>query len=279
MRNSRSRVLKTLMFFVLCSVFAATSWAGTVNLSWNTAANADGYRVYYGTAPGQYAFTRDIGNQTTTAIDGLQDCTEWYFAIKAYNLTGESDAFSGELSGWPRPTIDVPIVRKQGEQFTMTIRGTNFQPGIGVTTNNPNVILGVPSVTACDTVELVATVEPTVPGVRAAEIGNWALEVVNPSSVFGLRSNGLQVLIEPSRFDIYNVSGPSANRLDARDAVTLSRPFGSREGDALFDPNSDFNGDGWVDGQDLAYLASDLGGCWSPAIADWDVSSCSEGLR
>jgi len=279
MRNSHSGVVKTLTFFVLCSVFAAPVWAGTVNLSWNSAANADGYRVFYGTAPGQYAFNRDIGNRTSAAIDGLQDCTQWYFAVKAYNLTGESDQFSGELSGWPRPTIDLPIIRKQGEQFTMTIQGSNFQSGLNVTTNNPNVLLGAPSVTACDTVELIATIEPTVPGVRPAEIGAWALEVINPSAVFGLRPDGIQVLIEPSRFDLYSTDGPSRNRLDARDVVTLSRPFGSREGDPLYEPNSDFNGDGWVDGQDLAYLASDLGGCWSPTLADWNINSCPEGLR
>lgn len=279
MRYSDTRVALRLSFLVFCIAAFGLAPAGTVSLSWNPAVNADGYRVYYGTAPGQYAFSRDIGNNTSAAINGLQDCTEWFFAVKAYNLTGESVGFSGELSGWPRPTIDVPIVRRQGEQFTMTIRGSNFQPGLSVTTNNSNVTLGAPSVTACDTVELVATIEPTIPGVRPAEIGTWALEVVNPSTVFGSRSDGLQVLIEPLRFDVYNGAGPSQGRLDARDAITLSRPFGSREGDVLYNPDTDFNGDGWIDGQDLAYLASNLGGCWSSQLADWDVNSCPEGLR
>lgn len=276
MRKLTNRVLWALP--ILC-LAALTASAGTVSLSWNSASNADGYRVYYGTAPGNYAFAYDAGSRTQATIGGLQDCREWYFAVKAYNNSGESQAFSGEVSGWPRPTISQPVVRRQGDQFTMTIRGSNFQSGASVSTDNPRVLLGAPVVTGCDTIELVATIEPTAPGVRAAEVGSWLLEIVNPDSVFGDLSNGIQVLINPARFDLYSEQGPSQGRVDARDTIALSRPFGARDGESLYDPDADLNGDGWIDGQDLAFLATNLGSCWSSSAADWSLAACPESLR
>ena len=171
MRKLTTRVVMTLALILFLSHLPVV-FAGSVSLSWNAAENADGYRVYYGTASGNYTFMEEVGNRTDATISGLQDCTEWFFAVKAFNLSGESESFSGEISGWPRPTISAPVVSQQGDQFTMTIRGTNFQSGATVTTNNPRVLLGAPSVTACDTIELVATVEPTASGIRAAEVGN-----------------------------------------------------------------------------------------------------------
>ena len=56
-----------------------------------------------------------------------------------------------------------------------------------------------------------------------------------------------------------------------RDTIWLSRLFAAREGQADYYPDADFNGDGWVDGNDLAYLVSNLGRCWNGS--NWSVSA------
>jgi hypothetical protein len=122
-----------------------------------------------------------------------------------------------------------------------------------------------------------ATIEPTADGVRAAQIGPYTVTVVNPDDVFGSRNGAFEVQVDPSRFDLDDRDGPSRGRLDGRDTIWLSRLFGSQEGDADYYPDSDFNGDGWVDGEDLAYLASNLGRCWDGA--GWNVGSCPESLQ
>ena len=57
------------------------------------------------------------------------------------------------------------------------------------------------------------------------------------------------------------------------DTVWLSRLFGNDETDPLWDPDFDFDGDGWIDGSDLAYLASNLGKCWSGT--GWTAQACN----
>ncbi|MFL6198838.1 MAG: GDSL-type esterase/lipase family protein [Thermoanaerobaculia bacterium] len=48
-------------------------------------------------------------------------------------------------------------------------------------------------------------------------------------------------------------------RVDGSDLLRFARRFGSRLGETLYAPSSDFNNDGIVDGQDLAVLASNFG--------------------
>jgi hypothetical protein len=57
----------------------------------------------------------------------------------------------------------------------------------------------------------------------------------------------------------------------------MGRLFGTEAGDALYNPDLDMDGDGWVDGEDLSYLASNFGECWSGT--DWSAAACPESLR
>ena len=59
----------------------------------------------------------------------------------------------------------------------------------------------------------------------------------------------------------------------------LSRQFGMRESNPNYDADDDFDGDGWVDGQDLAYIASNLGRCWSASTRSWTLAACPTGLQ
>jgi hypothetical protein len=256
------------------------SQAGSISLAWDAVPNASGYKVYYGTVSGQY--TNTITTPTPSAIiSGLQDCTTYFAAVKAYNGAGESPNFSNELSGWSRPgvTSATPSSAMQGDQVVMDIVGANFQSGAIVDLANPHISLSSVTVLSCTHIQLLATVEPTAANARAAEVGKLDVTVANPDDVFGMRSQGFEVLINPARFDINKSDAVTANRLDGKDMVWLSRHFAKAETDPNYDPDHDFDGDGWVDGADLAMIASNLGRCWSSPGKTWLASACPANLQ
>jgi hypothetical protein len=100
--------LVCLVFFVtLISLFSIFSCplcilpanAASLTLAWDPNSEPDvaGYRVYYGTALGNYESVIDVGNQTTCDISDLEDTKPYYFVVKAYNLSGKESDFSSEL--------------------------------------------------------------------------------------------------------------------------------------------------------------------------------------
>jgi hypothetical protein len=270
----RSSLGKLILAVALGVVLAAPIHAGTISLGWDAVQGATGYRIYYGTSSAQYPSNLNVGNVTEATVTGLTDCTSWFLAVKAYNSFGESPDFSGEISGWPRPVLNTasPPAALQGAQFTLDVRGTNFRAGSTVEIDNPYVFLGPPAVPSCSQIQVAATIEPTARGARPAEIGQYSLSVVHPDDVFGTRVGLFEVQINPERFDVYRDPGPSEGRIDARDIHRLSRLFGSREGDPTYDRDADLDGDGWLDGNDLAHLASNLGRCWNGTT--WIAAAC-----
>jgi hypothetical protein len=77
-----------------------------VTLAWdpNPEASLKGYKVYYGSASGNYSFMVDVGNWTSLTISGLEAGKTYYFAATAYGPAGEESGMSGELRyDTPRP--------------------------------------------------------------------------------------------------------------------------------------------------------------------------------
>jgi hypothetical protein len=166
-------------------------------------------------------------------------------------------------------TSATPATAIQGDQVVMDIMGANFQNGAAVDLGNPNVLLTSVTVLSCTHIQLLATVEPTAQNVRPAQIGRLDVTVSNPDSVFGTKTQGFEVLINPFRFDINRTDATTTNRIDGKDTVYLSRQFGLDESN----PNYD------ADGDDLAYIASNLGRCWSTSAKNWSLSACPTGLQ
>ena len=107
----------------------------------------------------------------------------------------------------------------------MNVMGANFLPGAIVDLGNPHVVLTSVTRISCNQMQLIATVDPTGPSLRAAQIGLLDLTVSNPDSVFGMKSQAFEVLINPARFDI-NQSDPSTtNRIDGKDTVSNACGF------------------------------------------------------
>ncbi len=271
-----ARILRALAGLTICCGAVSATRAGSIGLAWNAVPGAAGYRVYYGNASGHYTASKDVGAVTSTSLGGLSDCSDWYVAVKAYNAAGESAAYSEEVRGWPRPSVTAPqpAGAMQGAQISMQVFGANFKPGARFTIDNPRVRLQSAFVIDCNRIDVAATIDPDGPGNRPAQAGNFTLSIDNPEGTFGQRVDGFEVEVNPSRFDVNQSTESTRGRLDGADTVWLARLFSSHDGvDALYDPDFDFDGDGWIDGADLTLLATNFGSCWSGTA--WTTQACS----
>ncbi len=274
------RIGRAAAILLALAAAAAPAAAGTVTLQWDPVADARGYRVYYGAQSGDYTQMMDAGASTVVSVSGLADCTTWYFSIKAYNSVGESAQFSNEVAGWPQPRIDAasPGSAIQGTQATLELTGSNFQTGATVEIDNQNVLFRSASAISCTRLQMLFDVEPTAQGARPAQIGAYAVTVTNPDRVYVTRPAAFRIEVDPHRFDVDRDDPDARDRLDGRDTVLLARSFGERE---LLDggrvnpsyvADQDLDGNGWIDGDDLAYIASFLGRCWNGS--GWDAAAC-----
>jgi hypothetical protein len=84
----------------------ATSISGGVALTWNAAsvnANLSGYKVYLGTSSGVYTVAgyqggKDVGNVTSTVLNGLQGGQTYYIAVTTVDSQKGESGFSYEIA-------------------------------------------------------------------------------------------------------------------------------------------------------------------------------------
>jgi hypothetical protein len=168
----------------LVSIAGRPAIAGTASLAWDPVSDTDlaGYRVYYGTSPGSYTQSVDVGNVTQATITGLTDCTNYYFGVKAYDTAAnESTSYSNQIQGWSRPVVtsSTPSSAEQGRTLNLTIAGTNFPSGATALFSNAGITVNSTTVNACGQLTLSVTV-----GAGAAP-GASNLDVTDPDGVFG----------------------------------------------------------------------------------------------
>ncbi len=89
--------LTLLAFSLLLSPMVA--YGATVDLAWdaNTESDLAGYKIYYGTASGNYSHSIDVGNVTQYTLTGLDDGITYYLAATAYDVDDNESAYSEEL--------------------------------------------------------------------------------------------------------------------------------------------------------------------------------------
>lgn len=150
------RVIRVILaaLALLCLAFGtvgAQEPEGVVRLVWNPVIGADGYRVFWGTASGEYDHLEDVGagelivdtdsdgdsSYISGRISGLPEATTVFTTVKAYNDAGESAAFSNEVSGWPFPEVsnivaDCTASAGGGAECSVYISGFNFASGVMV---------------------------------------------------------------------------------------------------------------------------------------------------
>ncbi|MFN4244092.1 MAG: fibronectin type III domain-containing protein [Tepidisphaerales bacterium] len=71
-------------------LLSALDGDGSAKLTWQAVPGAAGYVVRYGTASNTYTTRLDVGNVTTFSLTGLTNNQRYYFAISAYNASGDS---------------------------------------------------------------------------------------------------------------------------------------------------------------------------------------------
>ena len=71
-----------------------------VTLAWNPSVTPGvaGYRLYYGTASHNYTRSLIAGNATTLSVSRFQPGITYYFAVTAYNASGDESDFSNEAA-------------------------------------------------------------------------------------------------------------------------------------------------------------------------------------
>src|SRR3989344_2041700 len=97
---------RLVLLWRLTVLVASPAIAGQAVLSWDPpTTNTDGswltdlggYRLYYGTASGNYGSVIDAGNVITHTVTGLSNGT-YYFVVTAYDTSGNESGFSNEVS-------------------------------------------------------------------------------------------------------------------------------------------------------------------------------------
>jgi hypothetical protein len=94
-----------IVLIVLISLYASFTFAYVATLSWNAPTkNADGtpltdlagYGVYYGTSSHNYSKNVNVGSETTYKATNLQLGVPYYFAVTAYDSSGNESKYSNE---------------------------------------------------------------------------------------------------------------------------------------------------------------------------------------
>ncbi|RMF86394.1 MAG: fibronectin type III domain-containing protein, partial [Nitrospinota bacterium] len=115
--GNMSRAVSILSLLLVLFLFS-TGHAVQVQLVWDApTTNADGtpltdlagYKVYYGQSSRNYGSPVDVGNQTTYILAGLSRGETYYFAVTAYDTSGNESEFSEEV------TYTVPAVDTDGD--------------------------------------------------------------------------------------------------------------------------------------------------------------------
>jgi hypothetical protein len=114
----------------------AAAGAG-VKLAWdaNTESDLAGYVVSYGTVPGVYTSSVDVGLSTTWGSDSLQAGHRYYFAVQAYSETGTRSWYSTEVGAvavYPSPPAIASVAPASGSTnggTPLVVTGSNFMPG------------------------------------------------------------------------------------------------------------------------------------------------------
>jgi hypothetical protein len=126
--------LSFLSFSVLWYFFSGDqAYAGQASLSWEApSTNEDGtpvidlngYKIYYGTAPGNYTQNMDVGNVTTYTFTNLTDGQTYYFVATAYNAARFESGYSNEVS---------KIIQSSTQTYTLSVN----KAGTGIVSSTP----------------------------------------------------------------------------------------------------------------------------------------------
>jgi len=93
------KIVRIAILLIFITQFTQFAYASGVRVGWveNPVSDVAGYRVHYGTASRNYQIHVDAGTFTSIEIDSLSSGTTYYFAVTAYDYSGNESAYSQEI--------------------------------------------------------------------------------------------------------------------------------------------------------------------------------------
>jgi len=108
-------------------LFPGILYSSSVELKWDPVIGSDaaGYKLYVGTDSRNYSNIIDIGPQIRCLVEELQESTLYYFAVTAYNDTGDESDFSNEYAFLPFYVLspDGGEIIEWGSSYVITWEG------------------------------------------------------------------------------------------------------------------------------------------------------------
>lgn len=108
--KTKKTMVETILFLALLGVLAGSAFCQTLSWDPDPDSTVTGYRLHYGTSPGTFPTTVDLGGTGTEfSLDSLtlESGVTYYFVVSAYNEFGES-GFSSSVS-WTRGDATPPL--------------------------------------------------------------------------------------------------------------------------------------------------------------------------
>jgi len=137
---------QSITFFLICSLLLcafspAHLGASTLRLAWdpNTEDDLAGYNVHYGTQSMEYDFVINVGNAAQHTVMNLEPEVRYYFAVTAYDTSGNESDFSVEVSGIPEspPDPDLDPIKITSPNGGETLKSSTMHTITWTTHNTP----------------------------------------------------------------------------------------------------------------------------------------------
>ena len=154
----RNVLFKSILLAAVFTVFAVSAWAKTVTLSWDASPSAiSGYKIYYaagssaepleGSGATEGASPINVGNVLTYTLNGLPDGEDHYFAVTAYDGSGNESTYSNTVMSAAVEVNQPPVLASIGNKSIL--EGANLSFTISATDGNGDSLQysasGVPS--------------------------------------------------------------------------------------------------------------------------------------
>ena len=94
---TRLKIPSLALLFLFLPLTPALAASALMTWAPNSEPDLAGYRIHYGTAPGSYATSADVGNVTSYTVPNLSPGTTYYLTVTAYDLSGNESTYATEV--------------------------------------------------------------------------------------------------------------------------------------------------------------------------------------
>lgn len=110
---------------VLCLFPALLRAGNSVVLAWSPSISSDvvGYRIYYGTASGNYTSQVAVGLTNSATLSGLADGATYYFSATSFDSAGAESPYSNEAVYTVPTAATLTVMPGSGLPFRFTVTG------------------------------------------------------------------------------------------------------------------------------------------------------------